>query len=49
MASGGVSFEREITELKAGGIHGVILGKAIYSGKLDLKKAVELAEGGEAL
>ena len=42
-ASGGISFEREITELKDI-VSAAILGKAIYSGALDLARAVELAE-----
>ena len=40
-ASSGISFEREITELR---YRSAILGKAIYSGALDLARAVELAE-----
>lgn len=42
IASGGISFEEEIRALK-GMVEGAILGKAVYSGKLDLKKAVEAA------
>ncbi len=42
VASGGISFEEEITSLK-GIVSGAILGKALYSGSLDLKRAVELA------
>ncbi len=42
-ASGGISFEREITELKDI-VSAAILGKAIYSGALDLARAVKLAE-----
>jgi len=45
IASGGVSFENEIEELRSFGIYGAILGKALYSGKLDLKRAIKL--GGE--
>lgn len=41
-ASGGISFEQEITELKPI-VSAAILGKAIYSGALDLSRAVELA------
>ena len=44
IASGGISFENEITQLRRKGIYGAILGKAIYSGMLDLKKAIELGE-----
>lgn len=44
IASGGISFESEITQLKAMGIHGAIVGKAIYENKLDLKKVIEIAK-----
>lgn len=43
VASGGISFYEEIEQLKDV-VSAAILGKAIYSGKLDLAKAVELAE-----
>lgn len=43
VASGGISFEEEITVLKDI-TAAAILGKALYSGKLDLAKAVELAK-----
>ena len=42
IASGGISFEEEISELKDI-VSGAILGKAIYSGTLDLERAVKLA------
>lgn len=42
-ASGGISYEEEITQLKDL-VDAAILGKAIYSGKLDLVKALQLAE-----
>ena len=43
VASGGISFYEEIEQLRDV-VSAAILGKAIYSGKLDLAKAVELAE-----
>ncbi|MDO4545196.1 MAG: 1-(5-phosphoribosyl)-5-[(5-phosphoribosylamino)methylideneamino]imidazole-4-carboxamide isomerase [Bacillota bacterium] len=43
VASGGISFEEEITALKDV-VSAAILGKAIYTGKLDLERAVELAK-----
>lgn len=43
VASGGISFEEEITELKDY-TYGAILGKALYDGLLDLEKALRLAE-----
>ncbi|MDO4744976.1 MAG: 1-(5-phosphoribosyl)-5-[(5-phosphoribosylamino)methylideneamino]imidazole-4-carboxamide isomerase [Bacillota bacterium] len=42
-ASGGISFEEEIVTLKDIA-DAAILGKAIYSGMLDLQRAVQLAE-----
>lgn len=47
VASGGISFEREISELRDLGIYGAIVGKAIYEGKLSLKRVIELARGSE--
>lgn len=44
IASGGVSFEEELLELLDMGVWGAILGKALYTGKLDLARAVRLAE-----
>lgn len=43
IASGGISFEKEITALKEH-VHGAILGKALYDGLLDLEQALRLAE-----
>lgn len=43
VASGGISFEKEIIELKDI-VQAAILGKAVYSGKIDLAAAVELAK-----
>jgi phosphoribosylformimino-5-aminoimidazole carboxamide ribotide isomerase len=47
IASGGISFEAEIVQLKDL-VYGAILGKALYGGMLDLKRCVRLAEGGAA-
>ncbi len=44
IASGGVKSLADIRALKAEKISGVIVGKAIYTGALDLKSAIELAE-----
>ncbi len=44
VASGGITFEDEITALKNLGTYGAILGKALYEGKLDLKRALSLAK-----
>lgn len=45
IASGGVTYYDEIKALSEMGIYGVILGKALYKGLLDLKTAIALAEG----
>lgn len=41
IASGGVSKLQDIKDLKETGVAGVIVGKAIYTGNLDLREAVE--------
>jgi len=43
IASGGVSSMEDVLALKAMDIHGAIVGKAYYTGAIDLKKAVEAA------
>ena len=43
IASGGVSSMEDIRALKAMDIHGAIVGKAYYTGAIDLTKAVEEA------
>ena len=45
IASGGVSFESDITALSEMNIHGAIIGKALYEGKLDLRRCIALAKG----
>ena len=42
-ASGGISFEEEITALKDI-VDGAILGKALYTGALDLGRCIELGQ-----
>ena len=45
VASGGVSTLEDITELKAlesRGLAGVIIGKALYEGKIDLAEAIQI-------
>lgn len=46
-ASGGVKDIGHIKALLQMGIYGVIVGKAIYSGTLDLKEAIDLCKEGE--
>lgn len=43
IASGGVSSMADIERLTAMDIHGAILGKAYYTGAVDLQKAIEVA------
>ena len=43
IASGGVSSLGDIAALKAMGLHGAIIGKAYYTGAIDLKEALEVA------
>ena len=43
IASGGVSSMEDVQALKAMNIHGAIVGKAYYTGAIDLRKAVEEA------
>ncbi len=46
IASGGVGSIKDIENLKGiPGLFGVIVGKALYEGKLDFKEAKEIAEG----
>ncbi|MCL2057404.1 MAG: 1-(5-phosphoribosyl)-5-[(5-phosphoribosylamino)methylideneamino]imidazole-4-carboxamide isomerase [Oscillospiraceae bacterium] len=44
MASGGVSTMADVRELKAMGIYGAILGKALYEGALNLREVLELCK-----
>ena len=44
IASGGVSSMDDVRRLAALDIYGVIIGKAYYTGAIDLKEAVEVAE-----
>ncbi len=43
IASGGVSTMEDIRALKAMGLHGAIIGKAYYTGAIDLHEALEAA------
>ncbi len=49
IASGGVSGIDDVKKLKTlepKGLKGVIIGKALYEGKIDLEKAIEIGEKG---
>lgn len=44
IASGGVSSVEDIRRLADGGLYGAIVGKAYYTGSIDLGKAIEVAK-----
>lgn len=46
IASGGVSSLQDVEQLNDLGIYGAILGKAIYTGDIDLAAALALSKGG---
>ncbi len=46
IASGGITYYSELEALRDMGIYGAILGKALYAGKLDLTKAIEISGEG---
>ena len=47
IASGGVSSLEDIRALKAAGVAGAIIGKAYYTGAIDLAQAIALGKGEE--
>ena len=48
VASGGISFEHEIEALRDMNMYAAIVGKALYTGKLDLARVLSIARGKEA-
>ena len=44
VASGGVSTLEDVKALSALGLYGAIIGKAVYTGDIDLKEAIEVAQ-----
>lgn len=44
VASGGVSSLEEVRALAETGIYGAIIGKALYTGDVDLRRAIEIGE-----
>ncbi len=44
VASGGITYERELITLRDLSLYGAIIGKAIYAGKLDLARALALVK-----
>jgi phosphoribosylformimino-5-aminoimidazole carboxamide ribotide isomerase len=45
VASGGVASMADVTACRDAGLAGVIVGKAIYEGRLSLREAVQAAKG----
>ena len=45
IASGGVSSLKDLNEISQAGIHGAIIGKALYEKRIDLREAVRMFEG----
>jgi phosphoribosylformimino-5-aminoimidazole carboxamide ribotide isomerase len=46
IASGGVSGLEDVIRCRDAGCHGVIIGKAYYEGRIDLRQAIMAAGGG---
>lgn len=44
IASGGVSTIEDVKKLKEGGLSGAIIGKAYYTGAIDLREALEVSK-----
>lgn len=44
VASGGVSSLEDLRHLGASGVEGAIVGKALYTGHIDLREAVALCD-----
>ncbi len=49
IASGGVSSLDDVRELTSVGVHAAIIGKAYYTGAIDLAEAVRIAEKNEVI
>lgn len=47
VASGGITTAKEVRRLRDMGLSGAILGKALYTGDLDLREALEATSGEE--
>ena len=41
IASGGMSVQKDVIDLLGAGVEGVIIGKALYSGTIDLPQAIK--------
>lgn len=49
IASGGVSSLDDVERLSKAGIYGAIIGKAYYTGAIDIKEAIALAKKGDSI
>lgn len=47
IASGGVSTLSDVKSLRAAGLYGCIIGKAYYTGAINLAKAIQVAQEGD--
>ncbi len=45
VASGGVTTLEDVAQLQKMGLYGAILGKALYTGNIDLKQAIDFTKG----
>ena len=45
VAAGGITEIREVAELRRIGVSGAVLGKALYEGRIDLARAIAVADG----
>lgn len=45
IASGGVSFDTDLLALKELDLYGAIIGKALYTGAIDLENAIKIVKG----
>lgn len=46
IASGGVAGVEDVTRVRAAGLAGLIVGRALYEGRVDLRQALEIADAG---
>jgi phosphoribosylformimino-5-aminoimidazole carboxamide ribotide isomerase len=47
IASGGISSFKDVKELKEKGLFGLIIGRALYEGKISLERALAIGRGEE--
>jgi phosphoribosylformimino-5-aminoimidazole carboxamide ribotide isomerase len=44
IAAGGIGSLQDITQLKSIGVHGVVIGKALYENKINLRDAIKISD-----